>query len=352
MIINGVEPGLNPRCCLGWHARFDTAAGRWENNYEHRMIACVFPWEEPDIPSALAVQHQSVFQRFRPYAGPAQPGFEIDFLGCRTRHEFLPASLHTRTVTASYPPADEEYPEWVDVLESVAEARDRFVMIELGAGFGRWLVRAAKALAQTGIVPLHLVAVEPEPQHFDWLAQHFRDNDIDPRQHTLLQAAVSDHAGEAMLYVATNQDSTPAEWYGQSLVRKHDTAAATDTYIARPAIRHRSGWTSIPVSCVTLAQILAPLETVDLVDIDVQGEELKVLAPAVEKATRKVKRLHIGTHSREIELGLRKLLRAAGWKPIWDFRFGTTERTPWGKIRFTDGVHSWLNSRLVTKALG
>jgi len=288
-----------------------------------------------------------VFHKFRPQTGPAQPGLEVDFLGCRTRHEFLPSSLRTGLAQTSYPPVDEEYPEWIDVLESVAQARDRFVMVELGAGFGRWLMRAARALRQIGGPAFQLVAVEAEPRHFGWIAQHFRDNNIDPTAHTLIQAAVSDHPGEAMLYVERDKDSSPAEWYGQSLVRDRDVVRSADgDYDGQKATRHRSGWRSVRVPLVTLAQILAPLETVDLIDVDVQGEELNVITPAISDLTRKVRRFHIGTHSRAIEKGLRKLFGAAGWECAWDFRIGTTERTPWGKIRFTDGVQTWVNPYL------
>jgi len=290
-----------------------------------------------------------VLHNFRPYAGPPQDGCEIDFLGCRTRQEFLPVALRTGTPQTSYPPFDEEYPEWVDLLEAVAQARGRFVMVELGAGFGRWLVRAAQALQQTEGPACQLIAVEAEPRHFEWIAQHFRDNDIDPAAHTLMNAAVSDQGGEAMLYVETgDENSDAAEWYGQSLVKDRDSVRSDDgEYDGKAAARHRSGWRSVRVPAVTLAKILAPLETVDLMDVDVQGEELRVITPAIDELTRKVKRVHIGTHSRAIEKGLRKLFEAACWQCRWEFRFGATERTPWGKIHFTDGVQTWVNPGLV-----
>ena len=299
------------------------------------------------IASASEVEHASVFRAFRPYSGPAQPGFEIDFLGCRTRQEFLPASLRTGIPQTTYPPADEELPEWVDLLEAVVQARECFVMVELGAGFGRWLARAAQALRQVNRPECRLVAVEAEPRHFGWIAQHFRDNGIDPAPHMLINAAVSDHDGEAMFYVeAAGPNSDPAEWYGQSLVKERDAVRSKDgEYDGKVAARHRSGWRSVRVPSVTLAQILVTLETVDLIDVDVQGEELRVVASAIGELARKVKRVHVGTHSREIEKGLRKLFQVAGWQCRWEFRFGATERTPWGKIHFTDGVQTWINPR-------
>ena len=54
-------------------------------------------------------------------------------------------------------------------------------MIELGAGYGRWLVRAATALQQVKDLPFQLIGVEAEPQHFKWLLQHFKDNGLNFR---------------------------------------------------------------------------------------------------------------------------------------------------------------------------
>ena len=45
-----------------------------------------------------------------------------------------------------------------------------------------------------------------------------------------------------------------------------------------------------------------------MIDFDIQGEELKAIAAAIEQLEAKAKLLHIGTHSQEIEQGLRELL--------------------------------------------
>ncbi|HYM01567.1 MAG TPA: hypothetical protein VET85_01400 [Stellaceae bacterium] len=72
-----------------------------------------------------------------------------------------------------YPAVSEETFEWELLLSAVLDARDRFVMIEAGAGYGRWLVTAACALRQRRPeVAFHLIGVEAEPQHFAWMKQH------------------------------------------------------------------------------------------------------------------------------------------------------------------------------------
>jgi len=92
-----------------------------------------------------------------------------------------------------------------------------------------------------------------------------------------------------------------------------------------------------------LNTLLQPLSTVDLLDIDVQGVELEILEVAAAEVDRKVKRVHIGTHSRAIEEGLRSLFARLGWQCLTSFECSSSAKTEWGTISFQDGVQSWLN---------
>ena len=97
---------------------------------------------------------------------------------------------------------------------------------------------------------------------------------------------------------------------------------------------------------MTLDQILTKHDRVDLIDLDVQGAELEVLSSAMEPLSRKVKRLHIGTHSAKIEEGLRKLFSSHGWDNVNDYRCQSLNQTPYGEIEFQDGVQTWVNPAL------
>jgi hypothetical protein len=156
--------------------------------------------------------HHPVFQKFPNLFGPLGAEYRVDFFGIKTRAKFLSAafaeSMRVRTV---YPPVDEEYFGWIDLLESVAAARGSYTMMELGAGYGRWAIRAGRVVALQRQIPFHLVAVEAEPQHFKWLQQHLRDNEIDPREHTLLNAAVSDRPGKSLFYIADRRRRSGGE---------------------------------------------------------------------------------------------------------------------------------------------
>jgi FkbM family methyltransferase len=291
-----------------------------------------------------------VFEKFLPYSGPVPQGCQIDFIGATTRCEFVQISNpFPSEVQLVYPTVDEEYFEWIDILESVCLARDRFTMLELGAGYGRWAVRAATAARQRGL-QCHLVAVEAEPLHFKWLRQHLCDNGLDPARHTLVQGAVTDQPGKTLFYIGMpkgGQDRAD-QWYGQAITRSYEQVRTKTwkRYQGFRVLKLKSGWKSIEVQAVTLESLLRDLDRVDLIDMDVQGKELKIVRSAIDELDRKVCRLHIATHTPEIQEGLKDTLGSRGWICHFDFSCFSTTATAFGPVSFEDGVQSWTNPRM------
>ncbi|HEY2846047.1 MAG TPA: FkbM family methyltransferase [Bryobacteraceae bacterium] len=294
--------------------------------------------------------HHAAFERVSAYTGPAEAGFQTDFLGIRTRCEFLSGAATTAVPVHTAGP-HEDYLEWIDLLESILSAKDKFTMMELGAGYGRWSVRAAAVLRQLRDLPFHLVAVEAEPKHYRWLQQHFSDNHIDAGSSTLLRGVVAAQRGAALFYVGSpaGEANEAASWYGQAIAGSWETVddSHTDLYEDEKVFQLRSGWKSIRVPSFTLEEILPDAGRIDLIDLDVQGEELNVIAASIEALDRRAARLHIGTHSTDIEKGLKELLGAHGWSCIADYAGGQINATPWGAIDFVDGVQTWVNPRLL-----
>jgi FkbM family methyltransferase len=280
--------------------------------------------------------HHPIFSHFERFKGFVPPGYQTDFLGVITRNAFsegLIAALGRKHsdpgyMETEYPRSDEEYLEWVDLLESVLDAQQQFTMVELGAGYGRWLVRAAAAVRRrSGELPIRLIGVEAEPTHFEWLKQHFEDNGIDPAQHELIEAAVDEQERTIRFYVGK-----PDEWYGQRIAHPQES-------IEGLAFRE--------VKTITLNRILGGFDLVDLIDLDVEGAELVVLKSTIEELNQKVKRVHVGTHGSDIEQGLRALFWENGWYKRNDYAVGRAELTEWGEIYFGNGVQTWINQRLV-----
>jgi FkbM family methyltransferase len=291
-----------------------------------------------------------VFTKFKPYAGWVSGQYHVDFLGAKTRGDFVDGlpMLHNRSIMI-----DEEYFEWIDLLESVVEAKGSYTMLDLGAGYGRWAVRAALAVQQYHqSLPFRLIAVEAEPLAFQWIALHFNDNGIAPSEHCLIHAAVCEIPQDVWYYIRGPRngpfDLGPNAWSGQRITKGYDTDSQSmndGTYCGFKVKRHASGWRSVRVPTVTLARLLRDLDFVDLIDMDIEEQELPATHAAIHELNTKVKRLHIGTHGKEIESELRQLLSSHGWHCLADYSLFSTSETPWGIISFENGVQSWLNPR-------
>jgi FkbM family methyltransferase len=241
-----------------------------------------------------------------------------NWIGVTTRREFFVDDL--RFVTVTLPPPDAERFEWIDVLEAVTRAAGGFTMLELGAGYGRWVVNAAAALRAYSGLPHSLTAVEAEPTHFRWLELHCRDNDVDAN---LVHAAVAPRRGSVEFGVGQ-----PASWYGQAI--------ADGTWSPEQVVT---------IDAVTLSDLLERLERVDLIHCDIQGAEADVFEEAATSVAAKVQRVHVGTHGPEVEERLRRLFSSLGWENVNDYLCGMSAETPWGRIDFEDGVQTWVNPR-------
>jgi FkbM family methyltransferase len=227
-------------------------------------------------------------------------------------------------------PGAAELSEWQAVFDAIEDAVGRLTMIEVGAGFGRFTINAFAALRQYRPGLKHrFIAVEAEPTHCRWMKQHARANGLRPWSRAgtckLIRAAVSREAGRESFFFGN-----PREWYGQGLVRPENEGANA------PVTQVRT---------VTVSSLLAPLDRVDLLDIDIQGAELEVLTEAAS-ALGRVRRIHVETHSDEIDQGLPEVLRhAAGeWRQEIAIPLGARRATLLGEADFAGGgVQLWRN---------
>ena len=302
---------------------------------------------------ARATPPHPVLDFFRPWRGWVEPGWDVNFLGVRTRvsffslYEQLDDYSKRRLVTARLPIPNEDYFEWIALLEAASEARRSFTMVELGAGWGRWLVNGIAALRARGELPYHVVGVEPEPTHFTWMTKHLDDNDVDPRRATLIEAAVAANDGSVWFHVGE-----AADWYGQSIASPQEAATGTERRRApRSLLRRRragpgAGRAVDLVRAVSVRTVLQPLDRVDLIDVDIQGAEADCLEPASDVLDGSVRRVYVATHDRANEERLRTLFLELGWTSVYDFAGGGTSETPWGRIMFEDGAQLWLNPKL------
>ena len=298
-------------------------------------------------PASWDGRHHPALLQFTPWEGRADGRFQYDFLGVKTDPRFRPQIRPDPPgpLKTGYPAPYAGYFELAFVLESLAEAAcaDRFTILELGAGYGPWMVTAHRARELTSAKPINLVGVEMVPRHYEWMHVHLTNNGIDPGRHRLIHAAVSDVDGEALYLPEEN----PWLDYGQSLIRRRRLEAEGEAPIpaepARTTARDAETHGPVRVPAIELARLLRDQQRVDLMHADIQGEERRALPAAIDELNLRVHRLIVATHSNRIHRELRRLLAEAGWRIVFDFRCRKRERTAYGDVKFLDGLLACVN---------
>ncbi len=267
---------------------------------------------------------------------PGEAGFFRDFLGVRTDCAFFPAGyaryaggVAGRDGLPDYLPLHDAV-EWRALLQSVLEARARFTAVELGAGWGPWLVAGAKAAERAGITELHLAGVEASAEHFQFMLRHFQANGLDPNAQTLVNGVVGPEDGVALfprLHNPSQQWGAKAD-YGDTPTDSKN-AAETDE-----------------VPAVSLPTLLGRLPPVDFLHCDVQGAEADILTAGLDVLCARVRRMVVGTHGRRIEQDLLDMLPARGW--ILETEEPCAYRHLGSRLdMFRDGVQIWWNTASV-----
>src|SRR3974390_711828 len=143
--------------------------------------------------------YANVFDGIRPWAGKVPKGYLVDFLGTLTDAKFRvmfgvdPGTIGGDAVQTRLPTIQdgEGWFEAVNWILAARAARGRFVMVTLGACYGAQAVGSCRALQALNPMPYKLVAVEPEPDNYEWTRRHMRDNNIDPDEQWLFKFAIS-----------------------------------------------------------------------------------------------------------------------------------------------------------------
>ena len=307
-----------------------------------------------------------------PFSGMVPAGYTVDFLGTltdvRLQERLLPApgTNAPRHVTARAPtPVDGEvWLEAVDWFVAAREARERFVMMTLGAWYGAQAVGSFRALQRLNPMPAKLVIVEGEPNKRELIVQHLRDNGIDPAAHWLLPAVISDSNAPVLFpvgargigghnCVSTNDYRTREQYVAQILAQQRCEEAVQDlllrhtTRIKKSLIPGEGFEAEIKLlSAVTLADLLGPFDRVDYLEADIQQAEGLVFPPFLRLLREKVRRIHIGTHGTEVHADLLHRFEADDWDIVFNFAPDSHHQTDFGSFRTGDGVLTVRNRYL------
>jgi Methyltransferase FkbM domain len=322
-------------------------------------IATAHPFAEVD----------ALIDRITPWSGNVPAGYAVDALGILTDARFLVGSTsrfearHETTERPSFPTWGERYLELADWLLAARDARGYFVGVSLGAAYGGQLVLASKALAAINPLPFRLAAVEPVPENCAWMRQHMADNGLDPEQHWIVQAALgADNEPVLFPIGAPGSGRNGCTDTNAALSRQTYAALISARGAAEQALENILRYNSTGlgydlgdgfhgevrfVSAVTLHDVLMPFDRVDLLEADIQHAEINIFPPFIDVLSRKVRRVHIGTHGREAHELLRALFVGAGWELVFDYAPDSSHMIEHGRLDLIDGVLSARNPTLV-----
>lgn len=316
--------------------------------------------------------YADVFEGVTPWSGTVPAGSTVDFLGQQTLHKFLPLATfpleeseerHVQTRQ----PLIEDGELWFEAANWVLAARDareKFVMMTLGANYGNQAVGAALALKQLNPMPFRLVAVEPEPENRRWVEAHMRVNGIDPDTQWIVASAVTDGDSPVLFPVgspgsgaqncfATNEPEARAQ-FADELIRTQRSDDALRSLLVRNSTGLKTNLVEghdLPaeielVSSITLRHLLGPFDVVDYIESDIQQSEILVFPPHMDLLKKKVRRIHIGTHGVEVHAELLRLFVAGGWEIVFDFAPNSNFSSALGRFSTNDGVLTVRNPSL------
>jgi hypothetical protein len=317
-------------------------------------------------------QFADVLDAIPPWRGRVPQGYLADFLGVFTDGRFRtmfgvdPDALAEREVeTRALTIADGE--GWFEAVNWVAaarEARGRFVMVTLGACYGGPAVASFRVLQRLNPLPYRLVAVEPEPENCAWIARHMRTNGIDLDAQWILPCAVSDRNDPVLFPVgspgsgAQNCYSTNENASREVIARELIASGRAAEGLQNLLLRNTTGMTKnlAPghdfmaeiklTSAVTLRDVLGPFEFVDYLDSDIQQSESIVFPPFLDLLKRKVRRIHIGTHGKDVHRSLHELFASDGWEIVFSYEPNATHASALGAFTINDGVLTVRNPTL------
>ena len=307
--------------------------------------------------------------QLKPYTDRSPANFSTDFLGVHTDVKFYemlnPSMVENaraeQSMTDRRPPTvknGEQYFELGSLVAAINDCRGRFVMAELGGGWGARVVSAHAMVQKIKPIDEFYILVEAMGNHCEWIAEHMSRNSMNPKDHSIIHAAVWTDNSPKLFPVCTGvmgqslKTSVPQMVSDMSPV---DAKVALMNVIRTGSIGfeedHKSrfaefkrGWAF--VSSVTMRDLFLPVDVVDYVDMDIQGAELEVITHGMDILRQKVRRMHIGTHGAEIHDNLLKQFRESNWDVVVHIPPAGQYQCEWGSFSSFDGILSVVNKEL------
>jgi hypothetical protein len=260
------------------------------------------------------------------------PGHNVNFLGVAVPVEVFPFLANTAGKLDNVPiPANyhADMAEWAAAIRAVDLADDTFTMVELGCGWGCWMVNTG-VLAKRRGKHINLIGVEGDPMHMDLCHKTMSSNNIDSSEYTIVRGVAAGTSGTALFPMRQENEEN---WGFKPIFNatKKQQRELKDSYET--------------LEMLPLGRIIANHKFVDLLHLDIQGGEGPLIRTTIDTISSKVGYILVGTHSRVLEGEIIALLDAHGWKLEIErpaiFAVGES-----GKLDTTvDGVQAWRNPK-------
>lgn len=262
------------------------------------------------------------------------PGQVTNFLGTRISPRVYPALLERLSGTVEPVPAPGNWhadiAEWAAALQSVAQARDSYRIVELGCGWGCWITNMGVAARQRGL-QVDLLGIEGDAGHLQNAQETLALNGFGPQTYRLFHGVAGPRPGKA-IFPAPERGT--AHWGGAP--EFYPSAARLAAAAQDPALQ--------VLDCRTLDEMTGG-GVIDLLHIDIQGGETSYVAGNADAMSRLVRRVLIGTHSRVIEGDLFRHFLDRGWRLEME-RPALAPPKGGQPVIHVDGVQLWANPAL------
>lgn len=300
----------------------------------------------------------SDLQLFDQYSAPEiQPcsGFYTDFSGVRTRLSYFGLDSHPaeQKIGAIPFPDDALHAEAIEYLAAIValeQAKGSFTVVELGAGYGPWLVFGAKAALRRGISNINLIAVEADLQRHQLFYTNLADNGLPlPQSRTQPSAGqISSGVQVRCIHGAISDNNGKVSFGSQNVL---DWGASPIEGSGSEDYRGITVKTE-EIDTYTIEAVLEDVPAVDFMHMDIQGFELKSIRASLDALQRKVRVLLVATHSRALEGGIIDLLHNNGWKLLYEkpCKFTPGSDAELTALTYLDGTQVWINTRFGSPA--
>jgi len=221
--------------------------------------------------------------------------------------------------------------EWAAAIRPIDLANKRFTMIELGSGWGCWMVNTGVVAKKRGL-SVDLVGVEGDPKHVSLCHKTMASNGILPSEYSIVRGVASAASGVALF---PKRQPDESNWGFEPIFNA--TESMEQELVSSGAYE--------ALEMIPLHEVIGDRTLVDLLHLDIQGGEVDVIRGTLDILKEKVGYILIGTHSRVIEGELIGILQSEGWVLEIERPAIFLVSTDGTLQTAVDGVQGWRNPK-------